>query len=540
MTYSSLKFFILSTENSYMKKNTSLSSVTLYLLIILLGSFIISSCKKDKGDSTPGTPDTPDTPVQLSDADSLKYLMYNIMQVSFVDGGRDTSAADYLPTYYWYKQVPKLDPLSSNYDSADVLLDNMKTYAINPSTGNPYDKYSFLDKTGAVAGEIQQGVAGDLGMQVTYASDGQGKYYLFVLFADKNSPAGKAGVTRGWEITAINGDNNISYDGSNGTNVQKVIDAVYNNTSSSFTFLRPDGQTQTSTLTQAVYDINPVLFDTVYSVGGKNVGYFVFNTFANVFNTNGATLTKSELDRVFSKFSAAGILDLIVDLRYNGGGSVATAEYIDSLIAPSSVAGKVMYNYLYNDKLTAVASQIGLESKVLFNGGGSLNLAHVFFIGTGNTASASELTLNNLKPYLDVKLVGDTTYGKPVGFFTFSISDFPNGVEKNLADLYAINFETRNANNQGGYFNGIIPDQLASDFVDLPWGDSRDDNLTKIFKYISTGSFSRLSARERMASDKSLRLTIPSTIHPLRFNGMVDYKNSGVINALLNKKFKKS
>jgi C-terminal processing protease CtpA/Prc len=521
-----------------MKKHYS-TSLYHYVLIILLGSFIISSCKKDKGDATPD-PNSPGTPVQLSDADSLKYLMYNIMQVSFVDGGRDTSAADYLPTYYWYNKVPKLDPLSSSYDSADVLLANMKTYAINSATGKPFDKYSFLDKTGTVAGEIQQGVAGDLGMEVTYARDANNNAYLYVLYADKNSPAGQVGVTRGWEITAINGDNNISYDGSNGPNVKKVINAVYNDASSTFTFLKPDKSSQTSTLTKTVYDINPVLFDTIYSVAGKNVGYFVFNTFSNVFNTNGPTLTKSELDRVFNKFSAAGISDIIVDLRYNGGGSVATAEYIDSLIAPASVTGKVMYSYLYNDKLSAVASQVGLDKQVLFNGGGSLNLDHVFFIGSGNTASASELTLNNLKPYLDIKLVGDTTYGKPVGFFSFSISDFPNGVEKQLADLYAINFETRNANNQGGYFNGIVPDQLASDFVNMPWGNPNDDNLAKIFKYISTGTFTRLSAQERMMSDRSLRLSIPSTMRSLRFNGMVDYKVSGKIKALIDRNLRKS
>lgn len=519
-------------------KRSTLNLLYLCTTIVVMGAFI-SSCKKDKGNSAATT--TPPSG-QLSDADSLKYLMYNLMQVSFVDGGRDTSAADYFPTYYWYNQVPKLNPLSSIYDSADVLLDAMKTYAISPSTGKTFDKYSFLDKTGAVAGEIQQGVAGDLGMQVSYARDANNKTYLYVLYADKNSPAGKEGVTRGWEITAINGDNNISYDGSNGANVNKVINAVYNNPSSSFTFLTPANTTVTYTLTKATYDINPVLFDTVYSVAGKNVGYFVFNTFSNVFNNNAATLTKQELDRVFGEFEAANISSLIVDLRYNGGGSVATSEYIDSLIAPSSAKGKVMYNILYNDKLTALIKQQPdfLETQVLFSGTGGLDLNHVFFIGTGRTASASELTLNNLKPYLDVKLVGDTTYGKPVGFLAFTISDYPNGVEKDLADLYAINFETRNANNQGGYFNGLIPDQLATDFVDLPWGSSKDDNLVKIFKYISTGSFSRLSAQERMAADQSLRMTIPSTIHPLRFNGMVDYKNSRKVQTLIDKSLRKA
>lgn len=513
-----------------MKKNIA-NYLYLYLFIIVFG-FSFSSCKKDKGNSTSTGGGNGTT--QLSDADSLKYLMYRIMQVSFVDGGRDSSYD--LPTYYWYNQIPALNSLSSTYDSADILLADMKNYAINPSTGSPYDRYSFLDKTGAVAAEIQQGQGGDLGMQVTYASDANGKYYLFVLYADKNSPAGKVGVTRGWQITAINGNSNVSYDGSNGPNVTAVVNAVYNDPSSSFTFLKTDGTTVTYTLTQTTYDINPILFDSVYNVGGKNVGYFVFNTFSNVTYNGAPTLTKTELDRVFSKFESANVSSVIVDLRYNGGGSVATSEYIDSLLAPTSVKGKVMYNYLYNDKLTANESEIGLENQVLFNGGGGLNLSHVFFIGTGNTASASELTLNNLKPYMDVKLVGDTTYGKPVGFFSFTISDYPNGVEKDLADLYAINYETRNANNQGGYFSGLIPDQLASDFVNVPWGNPNDDNLAKIFNYISTGTYGRMSPQARMAADKSLRLVIPSTIHPLRFNGMVDYKVSKQMGVLINKK----
>ena len=137
---------------------------------------------------------------------------------------------------------------------------------------------------------------------------------------------------------------------------------------------------------------------------------------------------------------------------------------------------------------------------------------------------------------MDVQLVGDTTYGKPVGFFSFTISDYPNGVEKDLADLYAINYETRNANNEGGYFTGLIPDELAYDYVNVPWGNPNDDDLSKIFNFISTGTYSRMSPQARMASDKSLRLVIPSTIHPLRFNGMVDYKVSKQMGVLINKR----
>jgi hypothetical protein len=136
--------------------------------------------------------------------------------------------------------------------------------------------------------------------------------------------------------------------------------------------------------------------------------------------------------------------------------------------------------------------------------------------------------------------VGDTTYGKPVGFFSFHITDFDaNGKEKDLADLYAINFETRNAKNEGGYFDGIAPDAVAYDYINVPWGNKADDHLAKIFKYISTGTFSRTSPQARMAADPSLRLSIEANSHPLRFDGMVDYRISNQLKGAINQNLRK-
>ncbi|MEO6684300.1 MAG: S41 family peptidase [Ginsengibacter sp.] len=501
------------------------TSRILFLTLIFTYGAMISSCKKE----VKKTPEPPKT--GLSDADSLKYLMYRTMQVSFVDGGRDKTYQ--LPTYYWYKQVPELDPLSAQYDSADVLLKKMKTFPKGPD-GKLIDKYSFLDN-GQVAGEIQQGVAGDLGMEVTFARNGAGSndIILVVLHTDKNGPAGNAGVKRGYLVTKINGAN-VVYD-NNGPGVQNVINAIYRDEQSTFTFKKQDGTSFTKVLSRAVYPINPVLFDSIYTVAGKKIGYFVFNTFSNIENKNGSTLTKSELDRVFTTFQGAGISSLIVDFRYNGGGSVNTADYITSKIAPQSANGKVMYKYKYNDKLTGMASQIGLQEQVLFKNAGNMNLENVFFISGDKTASASELVMNNLKPYMNVRIVGDTTYGKPVGFFSFTISIFKNGVEKDLADLYAINFETVNSAGEGGFYHGIAPNALAADFVGEPWGGAKDENLIKIFNYISTGSYGRLSSMERMSKDKTLQMPVESAIKPLRFNGMVDYKIGEVIKKEFNR-----
>jgi len=470
--------------------------------------------------------------------------MYRIMQVTFADGGRDKSSS--LPTYYWYDQVPSLNPFSTSYKDADALLDAMIGYPVNPTTGGNIDRYSFLDRTGQVSDEIQNGVVdatfsgidntGSLGMEATYAVDNNGKSHIVVLYADKNSPAGKLGINRGWEILAINGDTSVSYDGPDGTNVTNASNAIYGTSAVKFRFLTPDNKTVEYTVSPAEYKVNPILFDTVYTWNAKKIGYFVFYTFSSTYdNTGKATLTKQLLDQEFNKLKSAGISDLIVDLRYNGGGSVLTAEYLDSAMAPASAAGQLMYQYYYNDKLTKQTSLLGLESKVYFPGGGGLNLDNVFFIVSRSTASASELTINNLKPYMQVKLVGDTTFGKPVGFIDFEISDYDStGTSHHLADLYAIDFETKNSRGEGGYFEGIPPDADAIDYVHYAWGDLQDDNLHQIQNYLQYGSFSR-TGTERLSGSR-LANPIPGSIPSRRFKGMVNYQLSKKINALMGAK----
>lgn len=497
------------------------SPVAITLLISLLCSQLFISCKKD-GQPGPG----PGGPAK-SDEDSLKYLMYQIMQITYAEGGRNSDKG--LPTYYWYNQVPQLDPFSSNYSKAEDLLTAMISYPENAQK-QKIDRYSFLDRNGSLANKLLNGVVektqgttgnGDLGLQVTSAPDLSGKSHLMVVYADKNSPAGKRGVQRGWEITAINGNSSIV------NNEDQWYDAVYNSTSTTFTFRAWDNSTPTMTLNAASYNVNPVLFDSVYSVNGRQVGYFVLYTFSSVNNSSGAASpTRQVLDQVFSRFRAAGIRDLVIDLRYNGGGAVSTAQYLDSMIAPSSAQGKVMYSYIYNDRLTQNLAATGLTASVKFKGTGGLGLSRVFFIVGGNTASASELTLNNLKPYMDVKLVGATTYGKPVGFFSSTISMYDaNHKEKYLADLYATNFETRNADQEGGYYTGIAPDTdgEAVDYL-VPWGDLSDKRLEKAFNYISSGSYVREAAPElRTVPDANLRIAAPGALRSNQFNGMVDY-----------------
>lgn len=487
------------------------------LLLFIAITFVVSSCRKnDVTSDTPG----------ISDADSLKYLMYQLMQKTIVNGGRDKTT--HYPLYFWYKDVPALDPLSGDYATAQDLLKKMQSFTTGPD-GNVLDRYSFLDD-GSVLDELQ-GNGGDLGMDVSYVRDQSGTISLIVISADKNSPSGQVGVNRGWIINSINGGS-VAYD-NGGANYNRIVNAIYgSDQQATFVFTRPDGTSQTNTLVKSTYAINPVLFDTVYNIAGQNVGYFVYNTFTSLKDDNNAnTVAGNEVDRVFSKFSASNISSLIVDLRYNSGGDVETAVSLTDRIAPSSLNGKEMFHQSFNDLLNDEFTAEGVSNVTNFDGSGNLNLQNVFFIGTRSTASASELVYNSLRPYMNVKLVGDTTYGKPVGFWVMQIYSYKDNTPQFLANLFPVAFESLNSAGQGSYYNGLLPDQKAVDYVNVPWGNPNDDNLAKIFSYISTGSFGRISSvQERMREHPNLRIADPSArkFPALRFNGMAELKSKKI------------
>ena len=112
---------------------------------------------------------------------------------------------------------------------------------------------------------------------------------------------------------------------------------------------------------------------------------------------------------------------------------------------------------------------------------GSLNISRVFFIVSNNTASASELLINNLKPYLDVKLIGPSnTHGKPVGFFPVPVGDWY---------VFPVSFRTVNKNNEGSYFNGIALDNKTVDGLDKNWGDVNEACLASALTFINGGSY---------------------------------------------------
>lgn len=183
----------------------------------------------------------------------------------------------------------------------------------------------------------------------------------------------------------------------------------------------------------------------------------------------------NNFSRIFNGYASNGINDLIVDLRYNGGGYVNVQQKMANYLAPAAANGQVMMQYRFNDKYTRENQTIN------FSKTGSLNLPRIVFIVSNNTASASELIINNLKPFMEVVLVGPSrTYGKPVGYFPIPLGD---------QYIFPVSFRTVNNKGEGSYFGGFQLNNQVADGLDKDWGDPAESTLASALKYLTTGAF---------------------------------------------------
>lgn len=433
-----------------MQKN-SLKTSLLVAGIAMLG---FAACRKDKNEVVATTPAVTNTPVTGSLTDS-------VLRDSILFYSRDV--------YLWYKSIPA-DFNAQSYSGPEQLMEGIRPYSIEPGFSAAVDRWSFAmkqsdwDNMSGGLNLVQDDVSsnGDFGMTVFFRKDGD----LRVRLAEPNSPAGLAGIHRGWQITGINGNTNMTI-----ANADFIISNIYQSTGSSVTFRLPDGSTRNISLTAAHYTEKPVYLDSVYTVGSKKIGYLVFNSFLG-----DEAKDASEFQQVFTSFSNKHVNDVIIDLRYNGGGYVSIQEKLANYLVNQAGNGGVMMKQMYNDKNS------DYNETTNFKKTGSLDLSRIYFIVGSGTASASELLINNLKPYLDVRLIGPThTHGKPVGFFPI-----PVGKEWYV---FPVSFRSVNKNGDGNYFNGLDVNSTVADGLDKDWGDVTESCLASAIRNITTGRY---------------------------------------------------
>lgn len=532
-------------------------------LVIFLSAVIIS-CKKSKEEVSPDTTGTTRTSTNVSSTQTtLDSLFLYAKEIYFWN--------DAIPSYSVFNPQGYLNA-SSPINSYNAELYAISQLKINPATGSAYEyygdgfpKYSYIsdlteaNPTASVnqnkADVDLEGNGNDVGIRPVFYTTNSGTYTLYVTAVYPGSPAETAGVKRGWIITKINGR-------TLGASYENESDGVVDDLSAGSVTIEgrnSDGVIFNLSLQSKSYKSSPVYATKVFEKSGKKIGYLSYARFSALSDPDG--LNDTNLDPVFSDFSAAGVTDLIIDLRYNGGGYVYASEHLANLIVPSSLNGKKMFSTIYNSTMqsgnaTILSHQPLLNSagKVQYQGGkmityadldysttaddnnaffakkGSLNtVTTVVFLVSESTASASELLINNLKPYLNVKVVGETTYGKPVGFFPITL--------QNRYEVYMSMFETLNSNNEGRYYTGISPTTAVA-YLDprYEFGDERDSYLKAALDILvpssatTTTSASRsgvMSIGNRDVAISSVRSENIKPVNPnSEFIGMVGTKHA--------------
>ncbi len=410
--------------NSEKRTNTMKKPrITLWPLIPFLFLLLQVSCRKDE----PVPPEQEPT-VEEKARDQL----YKIMK----------------DWYLWYDKMPEVNP--ADYKGPEDLLEALRYKEL--------DKWSFVAEKSIF--ESYFGAGQYLGFGYGYAYDAQGKVWITFVFRD--SPLYPQGVRRGWRLTAIDDHELAPYE-----DLGPLMGDPVAGVEKTFTFLEPDSTEVSYTVAKDTIQINAVLLADTLHVGGEVVGHLVFQTFVQT--------AMAELDSAFAYFRSVNATQLIVDLRYNGGGSLDVAQQLGSLIAGNANAGKTLCRLEHNDKRTSQDEDIPFLS--LPN---ALDLNRVIYITSRGSASASEVVINGVKPFMSTALIGDRTYGKPVGMHSW------------LYDKYVfvpVCFRLVNANGEGDYFNGLPADDYAEDGLQYAFSDRREPRLRDAIIYLETGSF---------------------------------------------------
>lgn len=380
--------------------------------------------------------------------------------------------------YLWYNYLPNIDP---NFESDSKSYFNKLLYKD--------DKWSYITDNVTEWENSLNGIEKTYGYSLAFGSfvDSKGvdtgNYFAIVEYVYPNTPAKKAGFDRGSIITQVNGAS-ITKD-----NYEQLLSSeTITVTKGSLT---ASGISNSGTITMTAQELNldPVVLYKVIEKDGHKIGYLFYAQYIANFNNS----LKAALDY----FTTNQITDLIVDLRYNPGGQISAAQYLCSAIAPLSTvtSSKKLVTFQWNDKYQQywTEEKITDQTTVLFDNSvpTKLGLNKVTILTGQGTASAAELTITGLKPYMNVTMVGDTTYGK----YTASITLKPEDIYSDPSDyagfknwgLQPIVLRYANAEGVTNFVNGFAPDYLVSDELlpAQPLGDLSETLLKKAVENIT-------------------------------------------------------
>ena len=414
---------------------------TYSLLLLIIFSLVVTSCFKDRDDD-----------FQQASTIEIQDFIYNAMQ-----------------TFYLYKadkSVLANNSFSSTNERNQYLNGFNTPEELFADLLSSQDRFSFLVDNYIELEQAFNGTTTNNGMEFGLVQlQSTGEIFGYVRYVLPNTSASQNNLERGMIFNRVD-DQILTENNFN----QLLSSNNYSIGLASFEngILTP--LNETISLTKQEYTENPVFIAKTLTVEGQKIGYLMYNGFRQNFD--------SELNNAFADFKADGIQDLVIDVRYNSGGSIETCNDLASMVT-GQFNGELFITQVYNDNFDDFErdfnNKISTDESI-----NSLNLSKVYILTTGSSASASELLISGLMPYVDVKQIGTTTVGKFQGSTTlYDSNNFRrNGDNLNLNHTYALQpliLKSVNANGFTDYVDGLTPTiEVNEDYSNL--GELGDPN----------------------------------------------------------------
>jgi len=469
-------------------KNLSIKKISLLLLFPIL--LVVSACEKN---------------------DDAEKIRNNKIVNEWIQENMDI-------LYFWNTQIPaKKDLTLSPSDFFKSLLYTKE------------DRFSYIAEDFAELSDLLSGVQLEAGYDFTLFLKAAGSQDVIgvIDYIKPNSPASQTNLKRGDIFLTVNGKQLTT------TNYQELLGemsaphtlGVYRNNS-----------IQSISLSVIKYEENPILLDSIYEIGGKKIAYLIYNFFATDNGDYSYSYLK-ELNDIFGKFKQANVNELVLDFRYDTGGQ---ADIVPALAG--MISGRTSSDLLCIDQYNSIVdSELKKQSgdnynKTFFddyliirNKNGNIidrsipvnklsGLRRLYVLTSDKTASASELIINGLKPYMNVILIGDQTYGKNVGMW-FIYEDDPQKQKENRWGMLPIVFKIFNSQNKSDYSSGFMPDIAVNEYDTeslLPLGDTHELLLEAALANMGVQSASSLRSAEKRFDSRPFASSIDRT--PVRKN----------------------
>jgi len=363
------------------------------------------------------------------------------------------SMSDY---YLFYDQLPAVN--LNNYNQADTVE------ALSALTRDlrvqPFDRYSYVADEAQSSAFFEEGKEFGYGMRLTRTSNNDLRFSLIL----SGSPMDVAGVQRGDRLIAIDG-----VDINDITTIEQQNALLGSGTTvvtPNFTIETGSGERKNIPVTKAEFTIETVVATDVINDGNSRIGYLHLLSFLET--------SVAEIDTAMATLKQQDVNELVLDLRFNGGGRISVANHLASLIVGNAASGHDFARISFSDRYAA--SNTALPFNTTTN---ALNLSRVFVLTTDRTCSASEMVINGLRPFIDVITVGSQSCGKPYG----TRANPRCGVVLN-----ALEVEFLNDAGTGQYYDGIAADCPAQDGNLAALGTSGEALFASAQGYINTGS----------------------------------------------------